>query len=411
MQQPLPVPDEYDGEGDSPSEAPPPRPSPEQLAEQSALEVFPGAATLGSDQWWQPPEPTEHDDEATAEPLDLPPAAAVPPITPTNVVEEWVETTPAEEPTADATTDQAPRQLWSVAEPHVAEPDVPDPGAAAPDAPEGRDSFAGPHPEAPPIEPPTAGASPTGDAGGVPTEGSLARVFDPAPAGARPEPVDEIPRSVLSLPLLSGREQREAAGASQREAIMAQAGALPDPLPDQQLSSADAQLAVAMQGPRAATAPAAEQSGGFTRKIRLSLIIIALTLVSLWGGAVATGQGGEVERGASALAPDVLEQWISDQVSSFGTSAPAATADAPIGAPSTGSDQSFVSQIAHTGGGGVPVRSTCVPEARTPRTINEGASVTIIAQGVGDCAGWNVVRAGATVSWVESAYLEPVAAP
>jgi hypothetical protein len=80
--------------------------------------------------------------------------------------------------------------------------------------------------------------------------------------------------------------------------------------------------------------------------------------------------------------------------------------DPPIGQPDRPADQALFGQIAHTGGSGVPVRSTCVVEARTPRVINEGAPVTVIARGVGDCSGWNVVRAGATVSWVESAYIE-----
>ena len=41
-------------------------------------------------------------------------------------------------------------------------------------------------------------------------------------------------------------------------------------------------------------------------------------------------------------------------------------------------------------------------------TIPEGAPITVIARGVGDCSGWDVVRAGSTVSWVESAYVEPL---
>jgi len=367
MQQPFSVPDDYDGEGDAHIEPEPPRPTPEQIAEQSALEVFPGgAAALESDEWWQSTEP-DAGTETVREPLELPPRPE--PSNDQTGAEELDDTIPVDSPT---------RLLWSEPEPSGAPP------SGAYEIQNG------------PVDPPPAAPD-----------------VAPMPISSPPEAVhsdhsvaEELPRSALELPLLSGREQRSAAGASQRAAIMAQAGAAPDPEPAEMSGTdAQAQLAVAMGGTKSAPVAAPSDRRTLTRKIALSLLVIALALVALSGGAIATGQGAEVERVAASLSPDVLERWISDQVSSFGAASPAPTADAPPIEPEA---TALFGQIAHTGGGGVPVRSTCVPEARTPRTITEGAPVTVIAEGVGDCSGWSVVRAGAVVSWVEAAYLEPV---
>ena len=101
----------------------------------------------------------------------------------------------------------------------------------------------------------------------------------PATRGAMYASEDEVAleRSLMSMPLLSGREAREAAGASQREAIMAQAGVTLDPETDGPTSAAPG-LAAAAAGP-------ASKGGWFSRRMRLSLIVIGLTLVALWGGA------------------------------------------------------------------------------------------------------------------------------
>lgn len=394
MQQPLPVPDEYDDEGEPLAGPPTPPPTVDGIAEQSALEVFPGAAELDSDQWWQPPEPVDDDGVATEPPplptrMPEPPSAERSRFALTDDLGE-PEFSPVESPEPANT---APKQLWSTPEP---EP-LPQPA----------------HEPVVPIDLTPADLAPIdyGPVERAPIDAAAPAVTE-VPETVTPEPPSaldyssDIPRSVLSLPLRPGREQREAAGASQREAIMAQAGAAPEAIAEGAASNAEAQLAVAMGG-GAAAAPSAPASGGwFSRRIRLSLIVIALTLTTLWGGAIATGQGGDVERGASALAPDVVERWIADQWSSFGGSDAPPAVDTPIGEPDRPVDQALFGQIAHTGGGGVPVRSTCVVEARTPRVINEGAPVTVIARGVGDCSGWSVVRAGATVSWVEAAYIE-----
>ena len=97
--------------------------------------------------------------------------------------------------------------------------------------------------------------------------------------------------------------------------------------------------------------------------------------------------------------------------SSASTSTPVTTTDdgsqPTTDVPSVTDSQSLFGLIANTDGTGVAVRSACVPEARTPGTIAEGARVTVIARGVGDCTGWNVVRAGSAVSWVEAAYIAP----
>ena len=109
----------------------------------------------------------------------------------------------------------------------------------------------------------------------------------------------------------------------------------------------------------------------------------------------------------------MIEQWISDRVSALSGSSPETVADPgnPIVSDEPTPSEALIGHVAHTGGSGVPVRSTCVVEARTPRVISEGTPVTVIARGVGDCSGWDVVRAGATISWIESAYLEPTPAP
>jgi hypothetical protein len=204
--------------------------------------------------------------------------------------------------------------------------------------------------------------------------------------------------------LLSGREQRAAGGASQRRQILEAAGVYVDDDDESDEAAASAEEAAAAE-PRAKRAPAAtaeQPRRGLGRRIGLPLLVIALAMAVLSGGAIATGQGGDVERVASSITPDVVEGWISDHVSGVGSASPAPDTEVPAVVTDGTTDSLLAGVIASGEGPGVPVRSTCIAEARTPRSIANGTRVTVIAQGVGDCSGWNVVRAGSAVSWVEA---------
>jgi len=337
----------------------------EQAAERSALEVFPGAAeALESNQWWleQDQAPTEADQGVD---VNVP------------------ETVDQPEPSPFPSLDVAPEGRAP----------APDPGPSESPAPRTIHDLVRP--------------SPVSDlASNLASEPAS----EPAPAAH-----EEPPQIPVAMPPLAGRDRRTAAGASQRAAILAAAGASLNP-------EEEADLARLNQRGRSASAPDSptgqpkqpkQQANGrrLTRKIALSLFVSALSIIMLSGGAYVSGQGAEVERLASSLAPEVLERWITDRFSSFGDDAsPVADHSAPALDASLAADAPLASslsgQIARPGG--VAVRSTCVVEARSPRRIPTGTPVTVIAQGVGDCSGWSVVRAGAAVSWVETSHLGPV---
>ena len=405
MQQRSPAPDDYAETHDSDGyeiggyDAPdaPPRLTPDEVAEQSALEVFPGAEkALESDQWWLQNADDPTPDGSTPEPIDLQQHQQDP-------LEHSEPPVPSEGHDPSEASDQTDEPVNSgTPGSEIAASDVARPGTT----------------EVAEHGSPLMWAPETAEVGAeVPvTPAATARLTDHLPTSQPPAATaGDIPESALTLPLLSGRAQRESAGASQRAAIMAAAGAPIDlegeaelPATGQSYPRTNRQPPIAAQG-RAAPPAASlvKPRRSFTRKLSLVLIVGALAVLLLSGGAFASGQGAEVEHIAASIAPDVLERWISDRVSSFGGASTAPLDSGSTAAPTTPDDQSLSGQIAHTGGVGVPIRSTCIPEARTPRTIPEGSSITVIARGVGDCSGWSVVRAGATVSWVESAFLEP----
>ncbi|MDA0353183.1 MAG: hypothetical protein O3A10_13355 [Chloroflexi bacterium] len=400
MQQPLSVPGDYDDEGEAYTPPPVPRFTPEQIAERSALEVFPGgAAALESDAWWETTDatPAAHAAPAASDGPDALEASTEDRRTTDRRSAEagerriaWPFVSEGQRERSDTTPPTAAPAHW---EPEATEADDTEIEQSADDTFEDEEFDEGDEPELPfPIS-----AVPTG------------ALQQPAHAPSRgPQPTeafeDDVEPSIMAFPRLAGREQRAAAGASQRAAIMAAAGA---PLTAEELA-ADEAAAYSPRGRAVAPAPPAKPASQrrLTRKIALSLFVISLAFLVLSGGLIASGQRAEVERVAASLAPDVVERWLTDRVSSFGAVLPAADDSTPADvftAPIA--EQPLFGLIANTEGVGVAVRSTCATEARTPRMIAEGTAVTVIAQGVGDCAGWSVVRAGAAVSWVQSAYL------
>lgn len=207
--------------------------------------------------------------------------------------------------------------------------------------------------------------------------------------------------------------QREVIMQQQRDIVLRQAGIKPG-----QADSSDA----ARPSPSSNTTG----TGWLTRRSAWAAVVIGLAALVL-SGSVATGQTGPLNEVAGALTPDVVERWIGDHITSLGenTDTPAATTEAstsiasPVSrtaaspapaaparteAPS-GNAQQLRVQIANTSGAGVSVRALCINEARTPNTLDEGLAVRIIGRGVGDCAGWSIVRAGASTSWVEDRFL------
>jgi len=206
-----------------------------------------------------------------------------------------------------------------------------------------------------------------------------------------------------------GVSQREAIMQQQRDIVLKQAGIKPGRGP-----AARTETTKQTSSPR--------QGGWLTRRSAWAALVIGLSALVLSGGAVATGQTGPFDGVASAITPNAVESWLSDNVSAFrdnsevpATTVPAVTNPASpftptapvpgrIDTPATDSGP-LRAQIAATNGDGVSVRSICINEARTPATLDEGSAVRIIGRGVGDCAGWSVVRAGAKTSWVEDRFL------
>ena len=145
---------------------------------------------------------------------------------------------------------------------------------------------------------------------------------------------------------------------------------------------------------------------------------VSLSLLLLTGGLAATTETGTLDQVAGALTPDIVERWLSENISTLGDSSTPAPVDAAsnAAAPSaTAVDapasiaQPLRAQIANTAGAGVSIRAICINEARTATTLAEGAAVRIIGRGVGDCSGWSVVRAGAKTSWIEDRFLAAAA--
>ena len=206
-----------------------------------------------------------------------------------------------------------------------------------------------------------------------------------------------------------GVSQRETILRQQREILLRQAGVSP-------------QAAQQTQNDRRSDDQGTSHRTWLTRRSAWATLVISLSLLLLAGGAAASGQGGALEQVATALAPDVVERWINERVSSFG--ADSATPSAAIGAvditnPNSvgrtetpaSATQLLRARIANTNGAGVSVRGICVREARSPELLDEGTAVRVIGRGVGDCSGWSVVRAGGKTSWVEDHFLAAAATP
>lgn len=75
---------------------------------------------------------------------------------------------------------------------------------------------------------------------------------------------------------------------------------------------------------------------------------------------------------------------------------PAPTVERPV----------VVATIVTTDGRGVAVRDACREEARSGGAFAEGASVTVLERGLGDCSGWSLVESGDVTSWVRNIFLE-----
>lgn len=65
----------------------------------------------------------------------------------------------------------------------------------------------------------------------------------------------------------------------------------------------------------------------------------------------------------------------------------------------------IVRYVAHTGGGGVRVRTACAADASTGAVWPEGTKVAVDERGTGECAGWSVAASGSTQSWIRNDYL------
>ena len=100
----------------------------------------------------------------------------------------------------------------------------------------------------------------------------------------------------------------------------------------------------------------------------------------------------------SGTAADVAG-WAEAQLS--GT----AVAD-PTSLPTIVERPVVLATIETTDGRGVAARDACREDARSGGAFDEGASVTVLERGLGDCSGWSFVEAAGTTSWVRNIFLD-----
>ncbi|MBT5774211.1 MAG: hypothetical protein HOH95_07530 [Dehalococcoidia bacterium] len=215
------------------------------------------------------------------------------------------------------------------------------------------------------------------------------------------EDILAFPGAEPDTALPGGTSQREIIMQQQRDIVLRQAGIDP-----------------AQHSEPAPEASEATSGRWLTRRSAWATLVISLSLLLISGGVAATTETRSLDQVAGALTPDIVERWLSENISTFGDSSTPVPADAAsnAAAPSaTAVDapasiaQPLRAQIANTAGAGVSIRAICINEARTADTLAEGAAVRVIGRGVGDCSGWSVVRAGAKTSWIENRFLAAAA--
>jgi hypothetical protein len=139
--------------------------------------------------------------------------------------------------------------------------------------------------------------------------------------------------------------------------------------------------------------------GPLSRRARVTRAAMgAVILGALLVGAVAFWQ--------SAVGTTVREELDSARSGLLGLSG--TQTGTAVGEASPGPDArpAVLASVVGTAGTGVAIRDACLTEARTGGVIAEGATVTVVSRGVGDCSGWSFVEANGETSWVRNSYLE-----
>lgn len=131
-----------------------------------------------------------------------------------------------------------------------------------------------------------------------------------------------------------------------------------------------------------------------TRRSRLATLVRAAVAVVLLGAVVVA----TAALWRSGTAADIAG-WAESQVGG------AAVVDTTP-TPTIVERPVVVATIATTDGRGVAARDACREEARSGGAFDEGASVTVLERGLGDCSGWSLVEAGGLTSWVRNIFLE-----
>jgi hypothetical protein len=92
------------------------------------------------------------------------------------------------------------------------------------------------------------------------------------------------------------------------------------------------------------------------------------------------------------------------QANSLPTAGGASIAAGNVGSSGTGQPSTLF--VANTGGTGVALRSRCEDAARSGGTgFRDGTEGHVVTSGSEQCAGWTLIDAGGTTSWVRNEYL------
>ncbi len=162
-------------------------------------------------------------------------------------------------------------------------------------------------------------------------------------------------------------------------------------------------------------------------KVLLASIAVFLGLAGL--GVLVVFDGAQPTRSyVAGLVPDDFEDRVGDSRDSVFSALRFLTDHDDPDSSATSDDASRAGQapaaavlheIAGTAGIGVSLRSDCSDEARIEGGLAEGAAISIISAGVGDCEGWILVESDATAArtWVRDRFVAarpgdgPAAAP
>ena len=159
--------------------------------------------------------------------------------------------------------------------------------------------------------------------------------------------------------------------------------------------------------------PRRQPAGGSRLRAAIRPLLTVAVFAALATGAVYLWSSGfaSTARAELSLATTEFSEWAEARV--VGVTDEGSTAQL-ADATDEGSSESSVAineprpvaaRIVGTAGRGVAVRDACQADARSGGAFREGASVTVVERGAGQCSGWSYVEADGVESWVSNRFL------